>query len=290
MLLLLTVACHDTDDDDDWNARKETQLNVNRNDTIKEPALSRLEFPRVKGGTSVVLIHTTNDRYGINYSVEWDTEKKAQRWSAYQMNQATCRQNTTRYRSDDNQYPCDPLLPNYLYLSQDCFWNSSFDHGHICSSADRLYSAEANYQTFFLTNMQPQYRNFNGSDNSPWYRLEGQVRSWANATTTETLYVVKGGTIEDDQILPTLVKGEMRVPKYYFVALLMKNAQGYKAVGFWMEHLTNYPVAQPLASYAVSIRKLEELTGIDFFCNLPDDTENRVETLPIENVCRAWGL
>ena len=27
MLLLLTVACHDTDDDDDWNARKETQLN-----------------------------------------------------------------------------------------------------------------------------------------------------------------------------------------------------------------------------------------------------------------------
>ena len=138
--------------------------------------------------------------------------------------------------------------------------------------------------------MQPQYRNFNGSDNSPWYRLEGQVRSWANATTTETLYVVKGGTIEDNQILPTLVKGEMRVPKYYFVALLMKNAQGYKAVGFWMEHLTNYPVAQPLASYAVSIRKLEELTGIDFFCNLPDDTENRVETLPIENVCRAWGL
>ena len=290
MLLLLTVACHDTDDDDDWNARKETQLNVNRNDTIQEPALARLEFPRVKGGTSVVLIHTTNDRYGINYSVEWDTEKKAQRWSAYQMNQATCRQNTTRYRSDDNQYPRDPLLPNYLYLSQDCFWNSGFDHGHICPSADRLYSAEANYQTFFLTNMQPQYRNFNGSDNSPWYRLEGQVRSWANATTTETLYVVKGGTIEDDQILPTLVKGEMRVPKYYFVALLMKNAQGYKAVGFWMEHLTNYPVAQPLASYAVSIHKLEELTGIDFFCNLPDDTENRVETLPIENVCRAWGL
>ena len=36
MLLLLTVACHDTDDDDDWNARKETQLNVNRNDTIQE--------------------------------------------------------------------------------------------------------------------------------------------------------------------------------------------------------------------------------------------------------------
>ena len=45
--------------------------------------------------------------------------------------------------------------------------------GHICPSADRLYSAEANYQTFVLTNMHPQNRQFNGSENSPWYRLEG---------------------------------------------------------------------------------------------------------------------
>jgi endonuclease G len=27
----------------------------------------------------------------------------------------------------------------------------------------------------------------------------------------------------------------------------------------------------------VSIDRLEELTGIDFFCNLPDDIENAVE-------------
>ena len=67
-------------------------------------------------------------------------------------------------------------------------------------------------------------------------------------------------------------------------------AQGYKAVGFWMEHLTNYLTALPLSSYAVNISELEKLTGIDFFCNLPDDIENRVETLPIENVCRAWGI
>lgn len=287
--LLLLTACHDTSDDD-WGSTDDSSVNVNCNDASKEPALQRLEFPRVKEGSSIVLIHTTNDRFGINYSVEWDYEKKAQRWSAYQMDRNTSRQNTTRYRSDDNQYPRDPLLPSYMYLSQDCFWNSGYDHGHICPSADRLYSAEANYQTFFLTNMQPQMRNFNGGENSPWYRLESQVRSWANATTTETLYVVKGGTIDDGQVLPTKVKGEMLVPKYFFVALLLKNAQGYKAVGFWMEHLGNYPTALPLSSYAVNIRELEKLTGIDFFCNLPDETENRVETLPIENVCRAWGL
>ena len=277
-----------------------SQKNVNCNDATQEPALARLEFPRVKGGNSVVLVHQTGDSWGINYSVEWDKDKKSQRWSCYQMNRANSVQNTSRYRSDDNQYPKDPMLPSADYLSQDCFWGSGFDHGHICPSADRLYSSNANLQTFYLTNMQPQTKALNGSlsgqeNRSPWYRLEGQVRSWATASATENLYVVKGGTIEDNQILtkdgkPWLLKGEMRIPKYFFVALLLKNEQGYKAVGFWMEHVDKYDRAIPLADYAVNIRDLEQKTGIDFFCNLPDETEDHVETLPIENVKRAWGL
>lgn len=298
LMALFTTACSDSNDEQ-LKGDGSTTANVNKNDTKDEPSLERLEFPRVKGGSSKVLIHYTNDSYGINYSVEWDTQKKAQRWSCYQMDSRTLQQNTSRYSSTNNQYPHDPLLPNDLYLSQDLIYNSGYDHGHICPSADRLYSAEANYQTFFLTNMQPQYKAFNGSlsgsekyknDWSPWYRLESQARSWANASATETLYVVKGGTIEDSQIMPQKVKGEMRVPKYFFVALLLKNAQGYKAIGFWMEHKGSYDTKEPLGNYAVNISDLERLTGIDFFCNLPDDVEQHVEQLPIENVKKAWGL
>ena len=295
--LFLLSACHDTDDDDDpWSTQPTEAPNANRNDASQEPSLSRLEFPHVKGDGSIVLIHTTNDLFGINYSVEWDCQKKSQRWSAYQLNSSTLQRNTSRANVG---YPFDPQLPSQYYLSQDCFYSSGFDHGHICPSADRLYSSEANEQTFYLTNMQPQYKAFNGSlsgnesyknDWSPWFRLEGQVRSWANAATTENLYVVKGGTIEDHQILPTLVKGEMRVPAYFFVALLLKNAQGYKAIGFWMEHKSSYEKQEPLSAYAVNISELEQKTGIDFFCNLPDDTEQHIETLARENVCRAWGL
>ena len=295
MFTLTIASCHDTDDEDD-NNKPSADVNVNANPTVNEPALARLEFPRVKGGNSVVLIHTTNDQYGINYSVEWDCDKKSQRWSAYQMTSATLAQSTSRYRSDTNQYPFDPLLTSNQYLTKDCFWNTGYDHGHICPSADRLYSYEANYQTFFLTNMQPQTKAFNASENSPWYRLENQVRTWTKAVSTEVLYVVKGGTIEDDQILcdnggnPIYLRGEMLVPKYFFVALLLKNKEGYKAVGFWMEHKDSYNTYEGLGTWAVNIDELEQKTGIDFFCNLPDDTENRIESLPIENVKRAWGL
>ena len=290
-ILALLMACHDTNDDD-WGNQQDNSVNTNKNDASQEPALQRLEFPKVKGGNSIVLIHTTNDQYGINYSVEWDCEKKAQRWSAYQMNAENRGGNVGRYQDG---YPFDELLDYKYYFHKhgepyDPFWYSGFNHGHICPSADRQYSKLANRQTFFLTNMQPQYSQFNGGENSPWYRLEDKVRSWAAATTTEVLYVVKGGTIEDDQVFPTRVKGEMRVPKYFFVALLLKNAQGYKAVGFWMEHKSSYPTKESLANYALNIRDLEQKTGIDFFCNLPDNTEDHVETLPIENVRRAWGL
>lgn len=288
LALALATACSDTNGSDFEEGNKG---NANANDTSKEPALSRMEFPKVKGGNSVVVIHTTNDSYGINYSVEWDVDKKAQRWSCYQLNSALLVKKTSRasvgYLED----------PNLNYPHGDLIRGSGYDHGHMCPSADRLYSELANEQTFYLTNMQPQSKAFNGSltggsasrnEWSPWYQLESQVRTWAGSVNTEMLYVVKGGTIDNEN--QYTLNGQLRVPKYFFVALLLKNKEGYKAVGFWMEHKSSYSAKVSLADCAVNIRKLEELTGIDFFCNLPDETENKVETLPIENIKRAWSL
>ncbi len=291
LLLVTTLPLLSSCSKDKDTEEERTEQNINRNDDTVQPELSRLEFPRVKGGNSVVLVHTTGDSWGVNYCVEWDKDKKSQRWSCYQLNSTNSVKNTSRYTSDDNQYPMDPMLPSADYMSRDLIYGSSYEHGHICPSADRLYSYNANLQTFYLTNMQPQDHIMNSGKNydSPWYRLEGQVRSWANASATENLFVVKGGTIEDHQLRET-VKGELRVPKYFFVALLLKNAQGYKACAFWMEHDGKDHGSEPLSNFAVNVRTLEQMTGIDFFCNLPDDTEEHVETLPIENVKRAWGL
>ena len=296
MVVVLSVTSVVTSCSKDDDEGPGSSSNRNANDSSQEAALARLEFPKVKGGNSVVLIHKTIPAYsdGVNYSSEWDCDKKSQRWTCYQLNKSLLQSNTSRYTSSTDQYPFDPLLSSQ-YLSRDLIKGSGFDHGHICPSADRLYSAEINKQTFYLTNMQPQYKAFNGSFSgneafknswSPWYQLEDQVRTWARATTTEMLYVVKGGTIESDQLLMT--KDELLVPKYFFVALLLKNAQGYKAVGFWMEHKSSYGSKLPYVDCAVNIRTLEQKTGIDFFCNLPDNIEEKVETLPIENVKRAW--
>ena len=61
-------------------------------------------------------------------------------------------------------------------------------------------------------------------------------------------------------------------------------------MGFWVEHLNEDHKTDPLSDYVVNIRKLEQLTGIDFFCNLPDDIEEEVETVSIENLKWLWNL
>lgn len=80
------------------------------------------------------------------------------------------------------------------------------------------------------------------------------------------------------------------VPRYFFMALLCKKGDTYKAIGLWAEHINADHSSDKLSDYAVSIDELEQLTGIDFFCNLPDDTERRVESISSDNAIRAWGL
>lgn len=297
-LLLIVVIASCSDDDD--NVSSSVVLNANRNDCSQEPALQRLEFPKVKGGDSRVIIHTTNDQFGINYSVEWDCKKRSQRWSCYQMYASNRITATKRYYPDKNkgetQYPYDPDLPAQYYFAQDPFWDSGYSHGHICPSADRLYSVEANIQTFYLTNMQPQRSVFNGG---LWQNMENKVRSWINASSKaeDTLYVCKGGTIDavsteggvKDPILTTTKSG-LIVPKYFFMALLRKSNTGYKALAFWAEHLNEDHSNDPLGNYVINIRELERRTGIDFFCNLPDDIEEEVETTTTENIKWLWNL
>ncbi len=300
LLLLISSAITFTacsNDDSNGGKFSEDGPNVNKNVVTDDEAVTRLEFPRLKDdGNSVVIVYrTSNKTYDpdrVNYAVEWDCEKKSQRWSCYQMHKGysgTYSRVTNNYMNDTQN------LPKGSYWENDYYEYPPYEHGHICPNADRKYSYDANFQTFYLTNMQPQYHKFNGftDENNKrreglWYRMEEKVRDWSPQNSTDTMYVCKGGTIDrEDQIIER-VSGKLIVPKYFFMACLMKNSQGYRAVGFWAEQKSNeWRDDQPLSDFAVTIDELEELTGIDFFCNLPDDIENYVEN---HFSTKAWGL
>lgn len=57
-------------------------VNPNTNANVVTPGMpdeiTRLEFPKVKKGTSTIIVHKT-DQYGVNFCTEFDTSKKSQR-------------------------------------------------------------------------------------------------------------------------------------------------------------------------------------------------------------------
>ena len=296
LILFALVSCSkDVDDDNGGVVNK----NVNANVVTTQKEVARLEFPHVAGGNSIVVVHKTRDKYdpdGVNYSLEWDCDKKSQRWVCYQMHKYG---GSTTSRS--NAWAEDPDIPSYARFSNtsSMYSGSGYERGHICPSADRLYSYTANVQTFYYSNMQPQYSMFNGGEKDEngdikkkgiWLKMEDQVRTWVATSGYDTLYVCKGGTIDREDQIHARIRNQLIVPKYFFMALLCKNSYGYKGLAFWAEHIDYVPTDFKLSNYVVNIRELENLTGIDFFCNLPDDIENSVETLGVDNIKRAWGL
>ena len=250
--------------------------NANRN---QNPKAQGLEFPRLRSGSDQLLVQHSTKAYGITYSLEWDCTKKSQRWTCYQFHKGLPDNKVGRTGS----WQDDPDIPE-KYRTHSSQFGSPYSRGHMCMSNDRQSSAEQNKQTFYISNAHPQYQNHNGN---LWQTLENKVNTWGNSNTfRDTLYVVKAGTIDGDKVLETTSSG-LLVPKYFYMAVLCKKGDSYKAIAFWTEHTnTKITKANP-ADYAISVKELEELTGIDFFCNLPDDIEKNVE----ENLTLSdWGL
>lgn len=301
LLALGLPACGDNDDG--GKGTTPTSSNDNRN-----PApYTGLEFPRISSGNSTVVTHSTND-YGTTYSFEWDHTLKAQRWTCFHFTKDNKVKNWARNRwPNGDPFQKDPKIPENEQPSvQGEFSGSSypdkgfasFQRGHICASEDRVYSQEANGQTFYMTNMFPQGGNFNGGI---WSKMEAFVRDdWGRKITgaNDTLFVVKGGTIDHENQILCRTKSGFIVPRYFFMALLLKKNNAYQAMGFWIEHTNVDHSKDKLSDYVVNIRELEEKTrsranmddGIDFFCNLPDDIEQSVETQDVATIKRLWNL
>lgn len=52
--ILLTISCSNDDNDNGGSGKEE--INLNKNEVTTDKAVTRLEFPRLKGGNSIVLI------------------------------------------------------------------------------------------------------------------------------------------------------------------------------------------------------------------------------------------
>lgn len=254
----------------------------------------RMETPQVlTDGSTVLVSHFTTEANGrevMTYAMEYDKQKLHSRWIAFRFDGDTRTKNVSR---SDEPFADDPKLSSDLKIGSSGF-GRTYNRGHLCASADRLYSREANNNTFYMSNMSPQLGSFN---QGYWVTLEGVVQSLGrSASFADTLYVVKGGTIANHQISNWVTRSngkKVAVPKYYYMALLKVKNNIYSSIAFWMEHKEyGYTYQKPapkqvIKQHAVSVNRLEELTGINFFPNLPAAQEEKIEDQLIPG---NWGF
>lgn len=253
-------------------------LRITQEPTVKNTAnivAGRMEIPRLTGDAGYKFIdHTVSYLHKTisNYCMEYNLSKRHARWVAFKAYDVTSFKNISR----TDAWADDPAVPEEYRTQRTDYGQSGYDRGHLVASADRLYCREANEQTFYYSNMSPQLAGFN---QKIWQKLEENVQEWmGDSGLRDTLYVVKGGTIADDQIIGYAgVESNVAVPKYYYMAVLALKNNRYKSIAFWLEHKDTYTAPYQLSEYAVSVDDLEEKTGIDFFPNLSYSVEKTVE-------------
>ncbi len=245
--------------------------------------LTLLELPKLAGGVNNYFVTLKTSDGIVNYSLEYDVDKRHSRWVAFQFNKETAR-TTARKRTDawgwDNKY-----IPA-SFSTDNWFRGTGYSRGHLVASSDRYYSREANMQTFNYFNMTPQNQGHNGGI---WGKMEKRLQSWGrDASFRDVIYIVKGGTIRDDQILERKIRRKMVIPKYFWMAFVVKKGKTYHGLAFWTEH-RGYDKSVSIRSLMISIDELERKTGLDLFHNFPNELEDKFEAETV-NDFRWKGL
>lgn len=197
--------------------------------------------------------------YTVSYNKEW----RLPNWVAYELTRDELRGTATR----TDKFVVDPFVNGVSATNAD-YRRSGFDRGHMAPAADMTWDAAAMSESFYFSNMCPQAAGLN---RGAWKDLEENIRKWAK--TDSAIAIVCGPLVGEKDTM--IGHNKVKVPHAFFKVILSPYVTIPKGIGFIFK---NGKENSPLAVYAVPIDSVETLTGMDFFSELPDDLENRLES------------
>ncbi len=197
------------------------------------------------------------------YTLSYNEKHEQAEWVAYFLNRE--RVNGVVDRTDD--YRADPNLKTGSSTNQD-HEGSGYDRGHLAPAAAMAFSKNAMSESFYLSNMSPQEAGLN---RGIWRQLEKQVRKWTKQKGS--LYVITGPIL--NEVEETIGMNDVAVPARFYKVLWHQTTSGKnQGIGFT---LPNRSGDKSLSEYVRSIDQIESLTGINFFHDLPRETQNHFE-------------
>lgn len=189
------------------------------------------------------------------YSLSYIEKHELSEWVCYELTRESLRlPRVPRH----NWFDADPKVKTLSAVHAD-FNGSGYDRGHLVPAADMAFSDTAMKETFYMSNITPQVRQFN---NGIWRELEEQVRDWAFKSGR---VIVVSGPILTKGIRGKIGRNGVSVPSYFYKIVLNISSEENDAIAFI---IPNELSEKPLQEYAVTIDSVEVITGIDFFAEL----------------------
>ena len=215
------------------------------------------------------LKHLTN----IGYSVGYDDSIPSARWSSYRV---------FPYQEVHLKRPASFYVDERTSakVSTDEYVRSGYDRGHLTPNyaISVCYGAEAQKETFFLSNIVPQLHALNAG---LWKDIEQRIVKRYVERYGEVW--VQVGPLYSAH--PKMV-GRLPVPEQFWMVIseYEHDKKGIRAIAYLVPHEEKWRDAE-LTRYVVSVRQIEKLTGLNFFPKLPQPTQDKLETAAAP---RAW--
>lgn len=234
---------------------------------LKEATTSEIisDGESVKSDTSAFLLPTSTTGQVIHhqgYSLSYSEPYEQAEWVAYELKKS----HLSKSHFKRPYFEVDPAVKTGA-ASWKNYKNSGYDRGHLVPAGDKNYSQEAHDETFLTSNISPQDPAFNAGI---WNTLEQKVRYWARKY--DNVYVVTGGVLKGN--LETIGNERVAVPKLFYK--IVYDPENEKMIAFLMP---NKDSNEPLHKFVVSVDSVEVLTGIDFFPELEDGLEDKLEAM-----------
>lgn len=200
------------------------------------------------------------------HTLSFNREHNQPNWVAWELTAAETEGSVPRAAD----FLPDPQVPEPHRVVTTDYRGSGYDRGHMAPAADMKWSTRAMSECFYMSNICPQDHGLNGG---PWATLEKACRRWA--VQEGRVYIVCGPVFKAGSRKSIGNERRVTVPDGFFKVVLSLAEGREKAIGFYY---ANRAGRQPMEETALSVDSVEKITGIDFFVNLPDRLEARVES------------
>lgn len=225
-----------------------------------------------------------NLRLFNDFLVSYDRRLRSPVWVMEHIHRDKLSGEATRKKSE---FVEDTTIHEYFRATLKDFRNTGFDRGHMAAAANHKGSQEAMDQTFILSNISPQEREFNQGG---WEILESYVR-W-RAKESKNVYCVTGPLYlpkkanDGNLYVRYRVIGDnfVSVPTHYFKVILVEAKNGSLSMeAFLMPNDNKLGRGVRLDQYRVPIDRLntiERASGVIFFDQLQRNTLDTPTAIP----------